>query len=82
MKALDKSTLETRHRIPWRSCWTMTNTQFAPVHKATVEKFGKDWVKPSANMVGNGAYVFKDWQVNNRIIIEKNPSTGTQPPRC
>ncbi len=73
VKALDKHTLEIKTQDPVAFLPEMlTNTQFAPVHKATVEKFGKDWVKP-ANMVGNGAYVFKDWQVNNRIIIEKNP---------
>jgi oligopeptide transport system substrate-binding protein len=41
------------------------------VHKATVDKFGKDWTKPG-NMVGNGAYVLKDWKVNSKIVIEKN----------
>jgi oligopeptide transport system substrate-binding protein len=50
----------------------VSNTQLGPVHKATVEKFGKDWTKPG-NMVGNGAYVLTEWRVNNRIVVEKNP---------
>lgn len=73
VKALDKATLEIKTQDPVAFMLElMTNTQFAPVHKATVEKFGKNWVKPG-NMVGNGAYVLKDWQVNNRIVVEKNP---------
>ncbi|MBI2751417.1 MAG: peptide ABC transporter substrate-binding protein [Burkholderiales bacterium] len=73
VKALDKTTLEIKTQDPVAFMLElMTNTQFAPVHKATVEKFGKDWVKPGS-MVGNGAYVLKDWQVNNRIVVEKNP---------
>lgn len=72
VKALDKLTLEIKTQDPVAFMLElMTNTQFAPIHKATVEKFGKDWVKPG-NMVGNGAYVLKDWKVNNRIVVEKN----------
>jgi oligopeptide transport system substrate-binding protein len=73
VKALDKYTLEikTPDPVPFMA-ELVANTQLGPVHKATVEKWGKDWVKPG-NMVGNGAYVFKEWQVNNRIVVEKNP---------
>lgn len=74
VKALDKLTLEIKTQDPITFVpELMTNTQLGPVHRATVEKFGKDWVKPG-NMVGNGAYVLKDWQVNNRIVVEKNPN--------
>ncbi|MDH4134589.1 MAG: peptide ABC transporter substrate-binding protein [Gammaproteobacteria bacterium] len=73
VKALDKLTLEIKTQDPVSFMPELvTNTQLGPVHKATVEKFGKDWVKPG-NMVGNGAFVLKDWQVNNRIVVEKNP---------
>ncbi len=73
VKALDKFTLELKTQDPVAFMPELVaNNQLGPVHKATVEKWGKDWVKPG-NMVGNGAYVFKDWQVNNRIVVEKNP---------
>jgi oligopeptide transport system substrate-binding protein len=73
VKALDKHTLEIKTADPIAFLpELLSNTQLGPVHKATVEKFGKDWVKPG-NSVGNGAYIFKTWQVNNRIVVEKNP---------
>ena len=73
VKALDKYTLEIRTVDPIAFLPELVaNTQLGPVHKATIEKFGKDWVKPG-NSVGNGAYILKDWQVNNRIVVEKNP---------
>jgi oligopeptide transport system substrate-binding protein len=50
----------------------MTNTQFAPIHKKTIDKFGKEWTKPG-NLVGNGAFMLKDWQVNSKVVVEKNP---------
>jgi oligopeptide transport system substrate-binding protein len=73
VKALDKLTLEIKTVDPIAFMPELvSNTQLGPVHRATVEKFGKDWVKPG-NMVGNGAYVLKEWHVNNRIVVEKNP---------
>jgi len=73
VKALDKLTLEvkTPYPVPFLPA-LMSNNNLGPVHKATVEKYGKDWTKPG-KMVGNGAYVLKEWEVNNRIVIEKNP---------
>jgi oligopeptide transport system substrate-binding protein len=73
VKALDKLTLEIKTVDPIAFMPELvSNTQLGPVHRATVEKFGKDWVKPG-NMVGNGAYVLTEWRVNNRIVVEKNP---------
>ena len=45
---------------------------FFPVHLATVEKFGDDWIKPG-KLVNNGPYLFKEWRLNYRIRLEKNP---------
>jgi oligopeptide transport system substrate-binding protein len=74
VRAVDKLTLEFKTAEPVGYMpELMANTQFAPLHKATVKKFGKDWVKPG-NMVGNGAFVLKEWQVNSRIVLEKNPN--------
>ncbi len=74
VKALDKYTLEikTSDPIPFMA-ELVANTQLGPVHKATIDKWGKDWVKPG-HMVGNGAFILKEWQVNNRIVVEKNPT--------
>lgn len=73
VKAIDKFTLEIKTLDPIAFLPELVaNTQFGPLHRATIEKWGKDWVKPG-HMVGNGAYVLKDWQVNNRIVVEKNP---------
>lgn len=73
VKAINKLTLEIKTVGPIAFLPELVaNTQLGPVHKATIEKMGRDWVKPG-NSVGNGAYVLKDWQVNNRIVVEKNP---------
>ncbi len=73
VKALDKWTLELRTPYPISFMLNMvSNTQLGPIHRATVEKYGKDWTKPG-KLVGNGAFALKDWQVNSKIVIEKNP---------
>jgi oligopeptide transport system substrate-binding protein len=52
-----------------------------PVHRATVEKLGRDWTRPG-NFVGNGRFVLLDWQPNQRISVRKNPrhhdASGTE----
>lgn len=42
-----------------------------PVHKATVEKFGKDWTRPE-NIVTNGAFKLKSWTVNTELVMVRN----------
>jgi oligopeptide transport system substrate-binding protein len=49
-----------------------------PVHRATVEKFGKADQRGTrwtfeGNIVGNGAFQLKEWKINRRIIVERNP---------
>ncbi len=73
VKAIDKNTLEVKTAFPVTFLpELMSNNNLGPVHKASLEKHGKDWTKPG-NLVSNGAYVLKEWQVNNRVVIEKNP---------
>lgn len=73
VKAIDKQTLEVKTPFPVTFLpQVMSNNNLGPVHKASLEKFGKDWTKPG-NLVSNGAFTLKDWQVNNRIVVEKNP---------
>lgn len=74
VKAIDKYTLELKSPFPVGFMPALVaNTQLGPAPKAVIEKFGKDWTKPG-NMVSNGAYVLKDWQVNSKIVTEKNPN--------
>ncbi|MGV3344247.1 oligopeptide ABC transporter substrate-binding protein OppA [Enterobacteriaceae bacterium LUAb1] len=44
----------------------------SPVYQPVVEKFGEQWTQP-ANFVGNGAFKLKEWIVNERIVLERNP---------
>ena len=73
VKAIDKLTLEVKTAFPVSFFPSvMSNNNLGPVHKASLEKNGKDWTKPG-KLVSNGAYFLKDWQVNNKVVIEKNP---------
>jgi oligopeptide transport system substrate-binding protein len=54
------------------------HSTWMPVHRATIEKFGKiddrntAWTRP-ANFVGNGPFVLTEWSPNARITVTKNP---------
>ena len=73
VRAVDKLTLEveTAGPVPFLPD-LLAGVQFSPQPRAVIEKYGRDWIKPG-HLVSNGAYVLKDWQVNNRIVLEKNP---------
>jgi len=72
-RAIDAATLEVKTPGPLPFLpYLLASPQLAPVPHAVVEKFGRDWTKPG-NLVGNGAYVLKDWQVNSKVVVEKNP---------
>ena len=73
VRAIDKFTLEvkTAGSVSFLPA-LMSNSNLGPVHKASLEKFGKDWTKPG-NLVSNGAYMLKEWQVNSRVVLDKNP---------
>jgi oligopeptide transport system substrate-binding protein len=73
VRAIDAATLEvkTPGPLPFLPI-LLASSQCSPAPRATIEKFGRDWTKPG-NMVSNGAYVLKDWQVNSKVVIEKNP---------
>ena len=74
VKAIDPYTLEIKTPFPASFLPdVLSNLQVGPAHKASIEKFGKDWTRPG-NMVGNGAFVLKDWQVNSRITLLKSPT--------
>ena len=73
VRAIDAATLEVKTPGPLPFLpQLMGLAQFSPAPRATIEKFGRDWTKPG-NMVSNGAYVLKAWQVNSKVVVEKNP---------
>jgi len=45
---------------------------FRVVHQGTIEKFGKDWVKPK-NIVTSGAFRLKEHHPYDRVVVEKDP---------
>ncbi len=74
VKAVDAYTVEIKTPFPAGFLpEVVSNLQLGPVHKATIEKFGKEWTKPG-NIVGNGAFTLKDWQVNSKIVLGKSAS--------
>ena len=73
VRAIDKQTLEVKTPVPEPYLpAALAITQFAPQPRAALEKYGVNWTKPG-NLVSNGAYVLKEWQVNSKIVVEKNP---------
>jgi oligopeptide transport system substrate-binding protein len=54
------------------------HTTWLPVHRATIEKFGRfdekgtKWTRPG-NLVGNGPFTLEEWIPNGRIVVTKNP---------
>jgi oligopeptide transport system substrate-binding protein len=73
VRAIDKFTLEvkTGGPVPFLP-EIVASPQFSPLPRATIEKLGKEWTKPG-NLVSDGAYVLKEWQVNSKVVLEKNP---------
>jgi oligopeptide transport system substrate-binding protein len=55
-----------------------THNTWLPVHRKTIEKFGRmdekgtRWTRPG-NLVGNGAFLLEEWTPNARIVVVKNP---------
>jgi oligopeptide transport system substrate-binding protein len=55
----------------------VSHQSWFPVHKATIEKFGKmddrgtAWTRPE-NLVGNGPFRLKEWKPNQIIAVEKS----------
>ena len=72
VKAIDDKTLEIRleQATPY-FLELLTHQTSLPVHQASVEKFGKDFVKPG-NMVSNGAYKLAEFVPNSHIKLVKN----------
>ncbi len=73
VRAIDAGTLEVKTPTPMPFLpMVLATSQFSPTPHAVIDRLGRDWTKPG-NMVSNGAYVLKDWQVNSKVVVEKNP---------
>jgi oligopeptide transport system substrate-binding protein len=73
VKALDANTLQVTlsEPVPYFPK-LLTHPSMSPVPEKIIEKYGEKWTQP-ANWVGNGAYKLKDWVINERLVLERNP---------
>jgi oligopeptide transport system substrate-binding protein len=57
----------------------LCNTSWYPVHKGTIEKFGRmdergtHWTRPG-NYVGNGPFVLTEWEPHQIVRVTKSPN--------
>jgi oligopeptide transport system substrate-binding protein len=74
VKAVDDYTFEVQleKAVPYFVSM-LSHTTTYPVPKKVIEKYGDKWTQPG-NMVSNGAYKLKDWVVNERVDVERNPN--------
>ena len=79
VKALDDLTLQVKLTNPTPYfLQLLDHYSMFPVHRATIEKFGKPdergslWTRPG-NYVGNGPFQLKDWKLNKLVSVEKSP---------
>ena len=73
MRAVDPKTLEiTLERPTPYFLQLLTHQTALPVHKASVEKYAADFVKPG-NMVSDGAFMLTENVANDHITLVKNP---------
>jgi oligopeptide transport system substrate-binding protein len=73
VRALDERRLEVRLRMPTAYFLDLVAfpTSF-PVHLASMERWGRDAMKPG-KLVNNGAYLLRDWKINDGITLAANP---------
>jgi oligopeptide transport system substrate-binding protein len=73
LKAIDKYTLEVILEEPTPVFLLIAaHLPLAPVHKATIEKYGDRWTRPE-NIVSNGAFKMAQWEINKVLVARKNP---------
>lgn len=73
VKALDDQTLQVTLSEPVPYFYKLLiHPSMSPVPKAAIEKYGDKWTQPG-NMVNNGAYTVKQWVVNERLVLTRNP---------
>ena len=79
VKAIDQKTLKVNLKNPTPFfLGLLSHYSTWPVHKGTVLKYGDiddrngEWTRPG-NFVCNGPFQLKSWELNNKIVVEKNP---------
>lgn len=73
VRAVDPKTLEITLKAPTPYFLEMLTHQAAyPVHRASIEALGADWVKPG-KLVSNGAFTLAEFIPNDHIKVVKNP---------
>jgi oligopeptide transport system substrate-binding protein len=71
--ALDAHTLRIELEEPTPYLLTLLTDNFTmPLHRATLERWGDDWVKPE-HIVSNGPFVLTEVIIGNRVRLKKNP---------
>lgn len=72
-RAIDERTLELtlENAAPYFIAQLAHQTGL-PVHPPTVERVGKDFVRPE-NWVSNGAFILKSFVPNDKLVMVKNP---------
>lgn len=63
--------IELAEPMPYLLGW-LSHSSMAPVRQDIIEKFGRDWTRPS-NIVSNGAFVPVFREPKDKIILKKNP---------
>jgi len=73
IKAVDARTFRVKLNkpVPYFLHLTAEAVMF-PVKRKIVEKYGDQWTRPE-HIVSNGSYVLKSWNVQQEIVMEKNP---------
>jgi oligopeptide transport system substrate-binding protein len=72
-KALDAHTLQLTLEHPASYLPQLLKHQsFFPIPEHMVRRWGEKWATPG-KLVGNGAYVLKEWKLGDYLRIEKNP---------
>jgi oligopeptide transport system substrate-binding protein len=73
-KAIDDKTLEVTLNAPTPYFLEMlTHQSTYPVHRASIEALGDDWIKPG-NLVSNGAFTLAEFVPSDHVKVVKNPS--------
>jgi len=73
VKALDDRTLVVELNSPTPYFLDLCSfPTLHPVPVSLIAEVGDDWVKPN-HLINNGAYVLKEWRINDRIRLQKNP---------
>ncbi len=79
VKALDDHTLQVQLKNPTPYfLQLLDHHSMFPVHRATIERFGAmdergtQWTR-AGNLVGNGPFQLKTWEINKILVVEKNP---------